>query len=107
MKSITLKLCSIGFLLIQSCSGLLHQVSSLNVQTKLVVVTDQQNKPLSGVRCGFDAPFAPKTNNKGKLVISENDAVGTGEMMFVHSDYKIISYPSYESVPLLIVMQGN
>jgi hypothetical protein len=25
MKSITLKLCSIGFLLIQSCSGLLHR----------------------------------------------------------------------------------
>jgi hypothetical protein len=107
MKDLTSNYFILGFLALQSCSGFFHQASNINAQTKMVVVTNQQQKPLSGVRCGFDAPFSPKTNKRGKLVVSEKDAVGTGEMIFVHPEYNVVSYPSYESVPSVIVMYSK
>jgi len=105
MKKVISKAGVLIFILLQSCSALLHQATNLNVKTKRVSITDDKNIPLSGVICGFNAPFSPKTNSSGKLLISENDAVGTNEILFVHNDFKIMAYPSFADVPSVIVMQ--
>jgi hypothetical protein len=107
MKKVISKTGVLIFIFLQSCSALLHQATNLSAQTKRVVITDENNIPIRGVICGFNAPFSPKTNSNGKLLISEKDAVGTNEILFVHNNYKTMAYPSFADVPSVIVMRKN
>lgn len=88
-----------------SCRTLVCAISVTETgkSCKHLRIVDANNQPLANVRCGYDAPFAAKSNRNGYIWVTQRDLVA-GKLIFVLDGYVFSSY-EYSQLPECIIMK--